>query len=94
MFLEGQNEAGVWGVPTALFVWITPLTLAASAETSGLVLQWPGLVDRTYSVLAADGLEAPFTVLATNLPGRPPVNTFTVPAGHPGARFYRVRLDP
>lgn len=94
VFLEGQNDAGVWGGPTALFVWITPFTLEASAGASGLVLQWPGLVDRTYSVLAADELEAPFTVLATHLAGRPPVNTFAVPTGHPGARFYRVRLDP
>ena len=94
VFVEAQGDAGVWGVPTAAFVWIEPLTLTATSSAGGLVLRWPGLTNRTYSVVESPGLDTPFTVLAADLPSRPPFNTFTALVSQAGTRFYQVRMEP
>jgi hypothetical protein len=93
VFVEAQNEDGVWGVPTAEFVWIEPFEVAVAAGPGGLELRWPSLPGRTFTVLESDRPESGFQPLAVGLPDTPPVNTWPLPRAENGTRFYRVRAD-
>lgn len=94
VFLEARDADGTWGVPTAVFVWITPLTLTATREAGELVLRWPSVAGRSYAVVAAGGLDGPFTAVASGLPGQPPFNILRMPLPAGDTRFYRVQLEP
>lgn len=94
VFVEAQDAAGNWGVPTAAFVWIAPLTLSGATSPSGFVLQWPSVANRTYSVWQTADVQAPFQVVARGLPGRPPQNRYTNSVDQVTRRFYRVSMDP
>ncbi|HNQ87029.1 MAG TPA: M14 family zinc carboxypeptidase [Verrucomicrobiota bacterium] len=93
VFVEARNGDGAWGVPTAVFVWIEPLTLTATTEPDGVVLRWPSVAGCRYSVLRSHSITAPFAVLADRLEAQPLSNTYTDAAGEAGPRFYRVRME-
>lgn len=93
IFVESQNNEGRWGVPTAVFLWIEPLTITGTVGADGFVLQWPSVLNRSYTVLRAEGVGMPFSVLATDLPADPPTNHFIDTIGPEEARFYQVRMD-
>lgn len=93
VFVEAQNEDGVWGVPTAEFVWVEPFEVAVAVGPGGLELRWPSLPGRTFTVLESDRPENSFQALAAGLPDTPPVNTWPLPRPDNGTRFYRVRAD-
>ncbi len=93
VFVEAQNEDGVWGVPTAEFVWIEPFEVAVAPGPSGLELRWPSLPGRTFTVLESDRPEGAFRELTTGLSDTAPVNTWPLPRPENGTRFYRVRAD-
>jgi hypothetical protein len=94
VFLEAQNEDGVWGVPAALFLWIEPLSLRAEPSPAGLLLRWPSLTGRTFTVLAADDPAAGFNRWATGLADTAPANALLIPWSDAGARFFQLRVDP
>jgi hypothetical protein len=93
VFVEAQNEDGVWGVPAAAFVWVEPFEVAVALGRGGLELRWPSLPGRTFTVLESDRPENGFQELAAGLPDTPPVNTWPLPRLENGTRFYRVRAD-
>jgi hypothetical protein len=94
VFVEAQNSGGAWGVPTAVFVWVEPIRLDATLGPEGLVLRWPGVAGRAYTLLDSDAIESSFAVLEANLAGTPPFNSYTNAVTGDGARFYRVRMEP
>lgn len=93
VFLEAQNEDGIWGVPTALFVWIEPLSLRAEPTPAGLRLRWPSLPGRTFTVLAADNPAAGFNRWASGLTNTAPENALLIPWSAAGARFFQLRVE-
>jgi hypothetical protein len=94
IFIEARTGTGDWGVPTAVFVFIEPLTLTASLHSGGFLLQSPSVSGKSYTLLQASNLASPFTVLASNLPAQAPRNTY-LDSFHPvGTKFYRLQLEP
>lgn len=55
-------------------------------------VRWAGASNRTYTIRYTTNLMESFTVLATNIPGTPPVNEYdhTISSFH---TFYRVHLE-
>lgn len=94
VFLEAQDDAGNWGVPTAIFVWIQPLTISVEAAVDSVVLRWPSLAGKFYTVFGATDLASPFAPLTERLAAAPPTNTFTDVVGQAAGRFYQVRVEP
>lgn len=94
VFVTAQNEDGVWGLPTAAFVWVEPLALAVSGTDEGLVLRWPSLPGRVFTVLESVQPDGGFTPRWTGLEDRAPENTLLLPPPGAMARFYRVRVEP
>jgi hypothetical protein len=93
VFVEAQDADGRWGVPTAVFIQIEPLTLAGTVGPDGFVLSWPSASNRVYSVVRREAVGAAFSVVAQDLPATPPTNSFTDSLSLTGARFYCVRLE-
>ena len=57
----------------------------------GLVLQWPSVPNRNYTVLWSPQIGLPFQVIATNLPASPPLNTYAdVLHQDHSSGFYRI----
>ncbi|HMP76542.1 MAG TPA: metallophosphoesterase [Kiritimatiellia bacterium] len=56
---------------------------------SGLVIRWASVADRVYAVWSATNLFSAWSPLATNLPGVPPVNSYTTTVGD-AAHFFAV----
>ena len=94
LFVEAQDVSGNWGVPTAVFAWIEPLHLQARVSPEGIVLAWPGVDGKRYSVLHAPDLHSPFVVLASGVPAVLPTTTYTDAANRDAARFYSVWMEP
>ncbi|MGA2866438.1 MAG: M14 family zinc carboxypeptidase [Verrucomicrobiota bacterium] len=94
IFLEAKDAAGNWGVPSAVFVWSEPFKITGTVSTNGFLVQWPSVSNRFYTLWRTEDLRLPFSVLASNLPARPPRNTYTDEISGLGARFYRVRAEP
>lgn len=94
LFVEAQNAEGIWGVPTAVFVWIEPLRLTARAASDRWILEWPGVAGRHYTVLEASEAEGPYTTVASGLPAVLPRTSLARPIAPAGARFYRVLQEP
>ncbi len=94
LFLEAQSAAGDWGVPTALFVWIAPVTLTGAMTPAGFVLEWPSVSNSFYTVLRWDAVGSPASVLLPSLPATPPTNSVLDTRSASGARFYRVFVEP
>ncbi|MFO1513364.1 MAG: S8 family serine peptidase [Verrucomicrobiota bacterium] len=72
------------------------LTAQSPADGIHLTLQWPSVADRHYRLLRSTNLAGGFdTIVQTNLPATPPLNTFTdaLPVGTKNA-FYRLQLEP
>jgi hypothetical protein len=93
VFVEAANSTGVWGVPTAVFVWVEPIVLSATLNPEGLALTWPSVAGRSYTVLATDSIASPFVPVARNIEAAPPVNRYLDRPTSTGSRFYRVRMD-
>ena len=51
-------------------------------------LQWPSATDRFYTVMQANGLNAGFTAIATNLAATPPTNTRLVTNSTTGGPYF------
>ena len=94
VFLEACTGSTNWGVPTAVFVTVEPLTLTAVRQSDSVSLRWPSAANRLYTLLQSSNPTAPFTILATNLPAQPPTNSYSDLLAFPGERFYRVLLQP
>ncbi len=93
VFFEAQNEDGIWGVPSARFLWIEPLSLSAEPTPEGLRLRWPSLPGRTFTVRAADSLAGGFRDWLTGLPDTAPENTRLIPWSTAGPRFFQIRVE-
>ncbi len=93
VFLEAQDAAGNWGVPTAAFVWIQPLRITGTLGADGFMLQWPSVPNKFYRVLQSADLQSGFTVLAGHLPASPPLNIYTDTVGLAATRFYRIEME-
>jgi len=76
-----------YGAVTAVY----PLALTAAVSASNLVLRWPSLSGPAYDVERASNLPGVFSIMASNLPATPPLNTFTDRIPGTAAAFYRVR---
>jgi len=56
------------------------------------VLTWPSAAGRAYHIQRATNLALPFSIIATNVPATPPVNSYTdTPPASPNL-YYRLRL--
>lgn len=93
VFVEARNANGAWGVPTAVFLWVEPLTLTATVAPDGVLLRWPSVAGRRYAVLRSDSVAAPFAVLAEPIEGQPSLTSYTDTAAGAGPRFYRVKME-
>jgi len=74
------------------------LRLSAQSPVDGnhLTLEWPSAAGRYYRLLGGTNLTSDLvTLVQTNLPATPPLNTFTValPVGTQNT-FYRLELEP
>lgn len=69
------------------------LALGNQEGGNGFVFHWPSETGRKYSVLWCPKLPGPMTVLATNLPATPPINSFTDTV-HTGTKcgYYKVKI--
>ncbi len=94
VFIEAQSVGGDWGVPTAVFVTVEPILLTATLQPGGIVLRWPSVTNKLYTLLASSNPLAPYSVLASNLPAQPPANLYTDAVRSVESRFYRVRVEP
>lgn len=94
LFVEARTGTTNWGVPTAVFASVEPLTLTAALQPGSLRLLWPSVTNRLYTLLQASNPAAPFSVLASNLPAQPPTNTYTDSILPNASRFYRLKLQP
>ncbi len=94
LFVEAQDANGQWGVPTAAFVWIEPFRISGTLEPPGFVVRWPSVTNKLYTLLQTTDLRLPFTILANNLVGTPPTNSFTNSVNGTGARFFQIRMEP
>ena len=94
LFVEARTGTTNWGVPTAVFANVEPLTLTAALQPGSLRLRWPSVANRFYTLLAASNPAAPFSILTSNLPAQPPTNTYTDSILPNAARFYRLQLQP
>ncbi len=94
VFVEARTAAGNWGVPTAVFANVEPLTITASLRSGGIVLQWPSVSGKLYTLLQSSNLSVPFSVLASNIPAQPPRNAYLDAVSTTGSRFYRLRIEP
>lgn len=93
LFIEAQDAAGNWGAPTALFLWIEPLTLTSLVRPNGFAIEWASVSNAFYTVLRWDAIGATPFVVERNLPATPPTNSLTDPIVT-GARLYRVLIEP
>lgn len=93
VFTAAQNEDGVWGLPAAAFVWVEPLTLTVSLDATGLVLRWPSVPGRTFTVWEAAEPGGEFAPRWRGLLDRAPENTLLLPLPGPAARFYRLQVE-
>jgi uncharacterized repeat protein (TIGR01451 family) len=60
-----------------------------------IVLRWQSASNRTYAVWRSLNLTgAPAQPLATNLPGDPPMNTYTDAVADAATRFYWIQVEP
>jgi carboxypeptidase T len=94
LFVEARTGTTNWGVPTAVFASVEPLTLSAALLSDHLLLQWPSVANQLYTLLQSTSLSAPFSIVASNLPAQPPVNTYTNSTPVVGSRFFRLLLQP
>ena len=57
-----------------------------------VVIQWPSLSNRTYSVYLSTNVSSVFSIMDSHIPGVPPVNVYTTRL--PAARaFYRIEVE-
>lgn len=94
IFVEARTGTTNWGVPTALFATVAAPLLTASLQPGGIQLRWPSVTNRLYTLLQATNPASPFSVLANNIPGQPPTNTYTDTLSVGASRFYRLQLQP
>ena len=66
------------------------VTGLAQPTTNQVVLQWPSVAGRIYSVDRTDALTNDFSPLAGDLPADPPMNIYTDVVTEVGTLFYRV----
>ncbi len=64
-----------------------------NAGSGQVVLNWQSGTSGTYRVLASTGLVQGFSVLASNLPATPPMNSYTGALGAAGQRFFYVQEE-
>jgi hypothetical protein len=71
------------------------LTLLSAGNSNGIVLSWPSVAGKTYSLERTTNLLTGFdSILYTNIITTAPTNTATDTAVLPGsARFYRVSVQ-
>ncbi len=94
VFVAAQNEDGIWGLPTAAFVRVEPLTLGVSLEAERPVLRWPSVPGRTFTVWEAVAPDGAFVPRWRGLADRAPENTLPLPPPEAATRFYRLQVDP
>ena len=72
------------------------LTALRTADTNGIVLEWPSVMGRYYRLLRATNLLNGFdSLVLTNLAATPPLNTATDAAlPSAGPLYYRLDLEP
>lgn len=60
-----------------------------------VTLQWQSTAERVYFIERATGLDGPgsFSLVASNIPGRPGMSAYTDPAPGAGPMFYRVGVN-
>jgi hypothetical protein len=68
--------------------------IIAPAPANALVLRWPSIPGKRYSVRCTREMGSPFLVLATNILATPPLNTFAHPIGNDSRGFYYIQLEP
>lgn len=93
IFLEAQDANGNWGVPSAVFVWIAPLRITGTVGSDGFVLRWPSVRNKFYTILQADDPAASFSVLDTQIPAQPPLNSYTNEVRTGTSRFYKIQME-
>lgn len=63
-----------------------------STQDGNMLIQWPGVTNRKYSILTTTNLLLPFSPMATGITGRTPFNTYTNPTLD-GVGFFSVMLE-
>ena len=64
-----------------------------SFTEDGAVIQWLSSAAESYSILRSTNLVEGFTVVATGLPGEPPMNSYTDTGLTAGTVFYKIVAD-
>ena len=70
-------------------------TLSIPEMTSGtnVVLRWNSITNNTYAVYSATNLLHGFSVLSSNMPATPPMNTYTDTIHGVKQKFWRVIVE-
>ena len=60
----------------------------------GIILRWPSVAGRTYSIFRSSDLSQPFSSLAPGLAATPPLNTYTDTSAAGGPTlYYRIQVS-
>lgn len=94
------DDTGVWQSFSATARMGTLLRVApqilnlARPDANRTVLQWSSLPDREYAVDWSTNLLNGFSTIASNLPARPPMNSYTDTTHHARRQFWRISVTP
>jgi len=72
---------------------VLTVRLPAAPGTNGVLLQWPSVTNRFYSVARSTNLLEGFNPVATDIPATAPTNLFTDPIDDRGHIYYHLNVE-
>ena len=93
---DGQSNVAEWvaGTDPTKASSVLRICSVAGDTDSTIVIRWPSVSNKHYSILKSIDLRAGFDQIeAAHLPATPPENSYTADAGLIGKAFYKIMVD-